>query len=85
MNNNKYCKTYINVIVEFKTDGEMIPLKIIWEDGRTFEIDRILDVRPGVSRKVGGQGIRYLCKIHNKEVCLYYDQPQWYLEAQVSG
>ncbi|KNZ41515.1 hypothetical protein [Acetobacterium bakii] len=79
---NKYTKKYVKVIAEFEEDGRIIPLRIFWEDGRVFEIDRILDVRPGVSRKVGGQGIRYLCRILNKEVCLFYEEPRWYVESK---
>jgi len=56
-------------------------LQVFWEDGRVFEIDRVLDMRPGVSLKVGGQGIRYVCRILNKEVCLYYEEPKWFVES----
>ena len=75
-------KKYVTVIVKFKEDGQIIPLQVLWEDGRVFEIDRILDMRPGVSLKVGGQGIRYVCRIRNKEVCLYYEEPRWFVESR---
>ena len=75
-------KKYVQVIVKFKEDGEIIPLQVLWEDGRVFEIDRVLDRRPGVSLKVGGQGIRYVCRIRNKEVCLYYEEPRWFVERK---
>ena len=74
-------KKYVQVIVKFKEDGQIIPLQVLWEDGRVFEIDRVLDRRPGVSLKVGGQGIRYVCRIRNKEVCLYYEEPRWFVES----
>ena len=63
------------MIAKFEEDGRIIPLQVLWEDGRVFEIDRILDMRPGVSLKAGGQGIRYVCRILNKEACLYYEEP----------
>ena len=75
-------KKYVQVIVKFKEDGQIIPLQVLWEDGRVFEIDRILDMRPGVSLKVGGQGIRYVCRIRNKEVSLYYEEPRWFVESR---
>jgi len=78
----EYKKKYVKVIARFEEDGRIIPLQVLWEDGRVFEIDKVLDVRPGVSRKVGGQGIRYVCRILNKEVCLYYEEPQWYVASK---
>ncbi|HEY5558055.1 hypothetical protein [Acetobacterium sp.] len=74
-------KKYVPVIAKFEEDGRIIPLQVFWEDGRVFEIDRVLDMRPGVSLKVGGQGIRYVCRILNKEVCLYYEEPKWFVES----
>jgi len=78
----EYQKKYVPVIARFEEDGRIIPLQILWKDGRVFEIDKVLDARPGVSRKVGGQGIRYICRILNKEACLYYEEPRWYVESK---
>ena len=75
-------KKFVPVIAKFEEDGRIIPLQVLWEDGRVFDIDRVLDMRPGVSLKVGGQGIRYTCRIQNKEVCLYYEEPKWFVEGK---
>ena len=49
-------KKFVQVIAKFEEDGRIIPLQVLWEDGRVFDIDRVLDMRPGVSLKVGGPG-----------------------------
>lgn len=36
-----------------------------------FDIDKVLDVRPAAA-KSGGCGIRYLCRIMDREVPLYF-------------
>lgn len=41
------CKKYVEVTARFDVDGTVFPLEIHWEDGAKFEIDRILDIRPG--------------------------------------
>ena len=47
MNNpQKPIKVYVPVEVAFDENGHMYPRLIHWEDGKTYEIDRILDVRP---------------------------------------
>ncbi len=52
-------KTYVKVTVEYDKEGIITPLSIEWEDGRIYEIDRILDKRKAASTKAGGMGIRY--------------------------
>lgn len=53
-----------------------------WEDGRVFEVDLLLDVRQASSLKVGGMGIRYTCKICNKQVYLFNDEGKWFMERK---
>lgn len=75
-------KRYVSVITEFKPDGEIIPKEVIWQDGRKFEIDRILDVRPSASLKVGGAGIRYTCRIQNIATYLFLEENRWFVEEK---
>ena len=52
-------KVFVEVIAKLTKDGKKVPLIIKWEDGRSFDIDRITDIRRAASLKAGGQGIRY--------------------------
>lgn len=75
-------KAYVGVNVEWTLEGKIIPKVIIWEDGRKFVIDRILDVRPAASLKVGGVGIRYTIRVRGKETFLFRSQYRWFVEAR---
>lgn len=75
-------KAYVGVTVEWTQEGQIIPTIIKWEDGRKFAIDRILDVRPAASLKVGGVGIRYTIRVRGKETFLFRSQYRWFVEAQ---
>ena len=75
-------KAYVGVNVEWTLDGKIIPKVIIWEDGRKFVIDRILDVRPAASLKVGGVGIRYTIRVRGKKTFLFRSQYRWFVEAR---
>ena len=75
-------KVFVRVLAEFDERGRLRPRSLTWEDGRAFEIDRILDVRQAVSLKVGGSGIRYTCRICGKQAYLFQDGNQWYMEGQ---
>ena len=46
-------KAYVEVIADFSADGRMKPLRLIWEDGRKYDVDRILRVDRCASLKIG--------------------------------
>ena len=73
-------KINLEVNAKFDLDGTVRPTSIIWEDGRTFAIDRILDVRRAASLKAGGVGMRYICKICGKQVALWNEEGKWFME-----
>lgn len=75
-------KVYVAVTAEFDPDGTITPLSMVWEDGTTYEIDRVLDIRRAASLKAGGLGIRYTVRILGKETFLYYDAPKWFVEGK---
>lgn len=74
-------KIFVDVVVKYDTDGNIIPLSIEWDDGRVFTIDRVLDVRPAPSLKAGGQGLRFTCRILNKQRYLFFEEPRWFVEG----
>ena len=77
-------KQYVGVIVRIDEDGTLLPLTVVWEDGRKFEIDEVLDRRQAASLKAGGNGIRYTVRIGHTETYLYYENPRWFVEAIVA-
>ena len=44
-------KVYIDVTAQFDESGGIMPIELRWKDGRRFEIDKVLDVRPLASMK----------------------------------
>ena len=70
----------LNIIVQHLPDGQAIPRTIIWEDGRKFTIDKILDKRKAAALKCGGIGTRYICRIRNKEVAIFEEEGLWFIE-----
>jgi hypothetical protein len=75
-------KVFVTVLSEHAPDGRCKPISITWEDGKVYEIDRILDVRQAASLKAGGTGIRYTCRIRGKETYLFDDEGKWFVEAK---
>jgi hypothetical protein len=78
-------KAYVEVIADFSSEGRMRPLQIVWKDGRTYNIDRILRVDRRASLKAGGAGIRYVCRSLGQMVELYYEENGfWFVNRKVS-
>jgi len=67
-------KVYVSVTADFNENGQMIPLTITWEDGRTFVIDRITDIRRAAAMKAGGNGDRYTVRIAGRESYLFFER-----------
>lgn len=52
-------KVYVDVVAKFDREGCLLPLYFVWEDGKKYQIDRILKIERCASRKAGGVGIMY--------------------------
>lgn len=75
-------KVYVAVNARFEPDGTLLPLTVTWEDGREYEIDRILDIRRAASLKAGGTGIRYRVRIGRTETYLFLEENKWFVERR---
>lgn len=79
-----YKKVYVSVVAKFDADGTITPLSVQWDDGRLFEIDRVLESRNVASTKFGGYGTRYLCLFRGQRKLLFYDkrESRWFVEVR---
>lgn len=75
-------KQYVSVTAKFDSDGNILPICINWDDGRTFDIDRITDIRYAASLKAGGAGIRYTCRIKQNEKYLFLEDNRWFINNE---
>lgn len=93
MNTSKNLKVYVQVKVDFREDGVMLPREIIWEDGVTYEIDRVIDIRQAAAMKAGGQGDRYTIVVRGQRSYLFFERStnqtgnnigRWFVERRVA-
>lgn len=73
-------KRYTEVTARFDIDGRIIPLEIKMDD-ESFEVDRVMDIRPAASLKSGGAGIRYTCSINGIRSYLFLEDTRWFVET----
>lgn len=74
-------RAYVGVYTYTNPQGQVIPTRIRWEDGKEWEIDRVLDIRPGTARKAGGAGLRYLLRIAGQEREIFLVDGRWFAEV----
>lgn len=70
----------VSVIARFGWDGTVTPLSFTLQNGTTVQIDRVLDVCRAASRKQGGCGLRYRCRVMGREIILFWDEERWFYE-----
>ena len=72
-------KIYVQVDSERQESGEVIPLTVSWQDGRIWNIDRVL--HSCISRDGECEGIRYTVIIGSAEKYIYRAGHAWYVMA----
>lgn len=75
-------KVFVEVTARFDTDGKVLPVSLVWENGTQFYIERVTDIRRAASLKAGGMGIRYTVLIGGRQGYLFYEEPRWFVEAK---
>ncbi|MDX9871622.1 MAG: hypothetical protein RBT41_04270 [Clostridia bacterium] len=75
-------KVFVDVTAEFSREGSLLPRSFIWENGVKYEIDRVYECCKAASLKVGGQGLRYRCRVRGKEVYLFFEEGRWFMEGK---
>ena len=79
-------KVYVDVNADFSSDGQLFPRSFVWEDGKRYEVDKIIDVRRAASLKAGGAGLRYTVRVRSKETYLFLEEDhgidRWFMERK---
>ena len=76
-------KVFVDVYVLVDKDGKRRPLRIQWEDGTVYTVERLLNRCKCCSRNVGGGEIRYTVQINGRETFIYEDNHgKWFVEGK---
>ena len=87
-------KVYVKVNSDFDSTGYMQPRAIVWEDGRTFQIDSVKDFRPASSIERELPGDCYTVVIKGEIKRLYFERcrdhfpghfGRWFVESTAAG
>lgn len=76
-------KVFVRVLAETDEEGNIRPVSVTWEDGRSYSIDKVIDIRRAYAKKVGGTAIRYTVRIAGKETYIFAENGKWFVESKV--
>lgn len=76
-------KISVEVEAVNQLDGMLIPKSVLWEDGRCFEISRVLYYSDSPTGEY--EGIRYTVIIGSAEKYIYRVNHKWYVMALTGG
>ena len=69
---------YVDITARIRKDGQIFPLSLIWQDGREFPVDRLLNTVPSVLPQ-GGEALCFICLIRGKRKELYLRDGKWFV------
>ncbi len=72
-------RVYVQVDSERLESGEIVPLRISWQDGRIWNIDRVTHSCASLDGEY--EGIRYTVIIGSAEKYIYRAGHAWYVMA----
>lgn len=74
-------RRYVDVVCLNEKSGKVKPLYIVWDDGKKYPIDKIIQIIPAASLKSGGIGLRYTCQIGLNFRYLFFCEGKWFVES----
>ena len=75
-------RIYVRVMVEIDEAGSVKPVRVFWEDGRVFDVERVMEVHFAAAERAGGAGMCYSCRVMGRSTRLYEDEGRWFVEAR---
>lgn len=78
---NRFVKHYISVLVLQQTGGMSVPITILWDDGRSFDMQVLRRGGHRPCEKTPGFAVLYVVSIKGKTRKLWHDEQGWFVEA----
>ena len=85
MQEQTFRRVDVGVTLKVSPEGNVRPLTITFENGKTYTIDRLKERKRAAATKVGGTGIRYTVVFQNRDSYLFEDEGNWFVEAKKYG
>ena len=83
---SQYRKAPVDVLVRHSTSGKLKPAAILFDDGQTYEIEKVTECFVAKAAKIGGEmALRYTIQVLGQKTYLYEKDGIFFVEAKVRG
>ena len=72
---------YVSMITVCDRQGILTPLTLIWDDGKRYRIDAILERKESAVTD-GQRALCYRCRIAGSQRSIFYAQARWFVETR---
>ena len=82
----EYKKVPVDVLVRHSTSGKQKPVAILYEDGQTYEIEKITARFVAKVSTIGDEmALRYTIRVRGQETFLFEKEGIFFVQAKVKG
>ena len=82
----EYKKVPVDVLVRHSTSGKKKPVAILYDDGQTYEIEKVTDCFVAKASKIGDEmAWRYTIRVRGQETYLFEKDGIFFVQAKVKG
>lgn len=67
-------REYVDVYCRMGRDGQILPVRVLWRDGRSFPVDEVVEAGGFGSMARGRQTARYRVRLGRHETDLYLER-----------
>ena len=71
---------FVRVLADMNPERTILPKKVVWSDGREFDVQKITDIRRGLVEQIDELCMKYFCLINGKFRVLYLgNDMRWFV------
>lgn len=77
----EYVKHRVSVVALHRLDGSVVPLTIVWDDKRRFDVELVGEAGRCRCEHTPGHAIKYPVLVRGRRRDLYYGPEGWFVEC----
>lgn len=78
----KYSREYVTMYIEVLPEGQVVPLSILWKDGRKFTVEQVINIKNNAPVRSGGRATKYTLIIQGQSRGFFVDDGKWFVETR---
>ncbi len=79
----EWSRRYVDAVVMHRVDGALVPLAVLWDDGRAFAVAPVAEPVRARCPRTGGYAVRHDVIVRGRRRSLWRDDGRrWFVEVE---